>query len=106
MRAAHPACAAQGAYGSCMEQENDAQIGALAGKVSQLKQLSIDIGTHVREDNSMLNDLDGSFDSAGGLLHGTMKRLGTLANSKDSRHMLYLALFVVLVFLVLYKMMR
>lgn len=46
-----------------MENENDMQIGLLAGKVSQLKQLSIDIGAHVKDDNRMLNDLDGSFDS-------------------------------------------
>ena len=57
-----------------MEQENDAQIGNLAGKVSQLRELSIQIGGHVREDNRLLSDLDGSFDSTGGLLGGTMKR--------------------------------
>jgi|TARA_B100000524_G_C23581911_1_gene345700 blocked-early-in-transport protein 1 len=86
-----------------MENENDAHIGLLAGKVSQLKQLSIDIGSHVRDDNRMLNDLDGNFDSASSLLNGTMKRLGSLVGSKDSRHMLILALFVVFVFLLMWR---
>ena len=89
-----------------MEQENEAQIGMLAGKVAQIKQLSIDIRGDVRDDNKLIGDLDGSFDSAGSMLHGTMKRLGSMVNSKDSRHMLYLIVFVVCTLLVLYKMMR
>ena len=74
--AAAATAVAQGgsAYDHYMEQENDAQIGNLAGKVTQLRELSIQIGSHVREDNRMLGDLDGSFDTTGGLLGGTMKR--------------------------------
>ena len=93
-------------YDSTLEQENDAHIGLLAGKVAQLKQLSIDIKDHVRDDNKMIGDLDGSFDSTGGLLQGTMKRMGTMLNGKDSRHMLFLAIFVVVTLLLLYRMMR
>lgn len=40
---------------------------------------------------------------ANSLLNGTMKRLGSLVNSKDSRHMIYLALFVVFVFFVMWR---
>ena len=47
-----------------MEQENDAQIGALGNKVSELRALSIQIGNHVKGDNKLLDDLDGNFDSA------------------------------------------
>jgi len=93
-------------YDSCLEQENDAHIGLLAGKVAQLKQLSIDIKDHVRDDNKMIGELDGSFDSTGGLLQGTMKRMGTMLSSKDSRHMLFLAVFVLFTLLLLYKMLR
>ena len=35
-----------------------------------------------------------------------MKRLGNLTNSKDSRHMLYLVIFVVVVLLLVYKLSR
>ncbi|EOD10358.1 hypothetical protein EMIHUDRAFT_248402 [Emiliania huxleyi CCMP1516] len=73
-----------------MEQENDDQIGLLAGKVSALRGIAVQIGDHVREDNKMLDGLD--------------DRLGKLASSKDSRHMLYLALFVVAVILLIYKL--
>jgi len=94
------------AYEEIMQHENDAQIGMLLGKVSQLKEYTIQIGNQVRDDNKMLDGLDNDFDSAGSLLSGTMKRLGTMVNSKDSRHMLYLALFVVFVFMVMYRMWR
>ena len=76
------------------------------GKVGQLKELSIAIGSHVKEDNRLLGDLDNSFDSAGSLLSGTMKRLGSLADSGGNRHMLYLALFVIFVLLLVYKLFR
>ena len=70
------------------------------------KELSIAIGSHVKEDNRLLGDLDNSFDSAGSLLSGTMKRLGSLADSGGNRHMLYLALFVIFVLLLVYKLFR
>merc|ERR1712087_757241 len=92
------------AFDDFMQKENDAQIGSLADKVSQLKEISIRIGNHVREDNKLLEGLDNNFDATGGVLKGTMQRLNNMVNSKDSRHMLYLALFVVFVFLFMYKM--
>jgi len=100
---AHPQAGAA-SHESYMEQENDDQIGLLAGKVSALRGIAIEIGDHVREDNRILDGLDDRFLTAGNLLGGTMRRLNTLASSKDSRHMLYLALFVVAVFLIIYKM--
>ena len=89
-----------------MENENDAQLGLLGNKVSELRELSIAIGKHVKDDNTLLNDLDGNFDGTGSILSGTMKKLGNLTSSKDSRHMLYLIVFVVVVFLLVYKLSR
>ena len=94
------------AYDSHLENENDAQIGALAGKVSALKDISSQINIHIKGDNKLLDDLDNSFDSAGGMLGGTMKRLGALASSGGSWSMTYLAMFVVAVFLILWRMTR
>ena len=89
-----------------MENENDAQISALLGKVNQLKQVSVQIGDHVREDNKLLGGMSDQFDTSGSMLGGTVKRLSALASSKDGWHMVYLAMFVVLVFLFIYKMTR
>ena len=40
------------------------------------------------------------------ILAGTMKRLNGLTNSKDSRHMLYLMLFVIVVLLMLWRLTK
>ena len=89
-----------------MEQQNDEQINLIAGKVGQLKELSIAIGSHVKEDNRLLGDLDNSFDSAGSLLSGTMKRLGKLSSGQGSGTMCYLAVFVLFVFLLLWRLTK
>ena len=108
MAARNRGCASHGgaAYEQYMESENDALINGLSGKVTQLKELTIAIGSDVREQNNMLNNLNSSFDSTGGLLGSTMKRLNGLAKSGGDCTMTYLAVFVFLVFLVLWKLTR
>lgn len=94
------------AFDSYLESENDAQIGALAGKVAALKDISSQINIHIKGDNKLLDDLDNSMDSTSGLLGGTMKRLGVIASSGGGWHMTYLAMFVVAVFLILWRMTK
>lgn len=95
---------ATSAYDAMQEHENEMQIDALANKVNALKGIAIHIGDHVRDDNRLLDNLDANFDDTSGLLGNTMRKLSTMASSKDSSHMLYLVLFVVAVFLCIYKM--
>ena len=94
------------AYDSYLEQENDLQISQLAGKVSALKDISIQIGGHIKEDNRLLDDMGGGFDNASGLLGGTMKRLGNLSKSGGGWHMAYLAGFVLFVLLLLWRLTK
>mmetsp|Transcript_14461 Transcript_14461/g.37444 ORF Transcript_14461/g.37444 Transcript_14461/m.37444 type:complete len:91 (+) Transcript_14461:300-572(+) len=89
-----------------MERENDEHINLLHGKVSALKEMTIQIGNHVKEDINMLDGMGSDFDRTGGLLRGTMSRLDALVQTKDGRHMIYLALFVIGVFIVLYVFSR
>ena len=46
------------------------------------------------------------FDRAGGMLQGTMKRLGTMMRSGGTMHMCYLAIFSFFVFVLLYWILR
>ena len=94
------------AYDSHLENQNDAQIGALAGKVSALKDISSQISIHIKGDNKMLDELDSSFDHTGNLLGGTMKRLGAMASSGGGGNILYLAMFVMFVLLLLWRLAR
>ena len=93
-------------YESYMEQENDASINHLASKVSALRDISIQIGGHIKEDNRLLDDMGGSFDRTSGMLGGTMKRLSTLANSSGGGYMIYLAVFVVFIFLLMWRLAK
>ena len=95
------------AYDSHLENENDAQIAALAGKVGALKDISSQINIHIKGDNKMLDELDTSFDATGGLLGGVTKRLNVVANAAGGwGNMCYLAMFVVAVFLILWRMTK
>ena len=94
------------AYDAHMENENDMQIGELAGKVSALKDISNQINIHIKGDNKMLDELDNSFDTTTGMLGGTMKRLTSVAQSAGGGNILYLAMFVVAVFLILWRMTK
>lgn len=94
------------AYDSYLEQENDLQISQLASKVTALKDISIQIGGHIKDDNRLLDDMGDGFDKTRGLLGGTMQRLKNLADSTGGGYMLYLAVFVVFVLLLLWRMTK
>ena len=92
--------------------------------------MSIDIGDEVRGQNVLLNDmvsyynllniyislslthslslyLQGTdFDSTGGLLSGTMKRLKGLAQGGHNNWMCYMILLIVFVFLILFYVIK
>jgi blocked-early-in-transport protein 1 len=60
-----------------MESQNDALTARLADKVGLLKQMSIDIGVEVKEQNRMLTDMDADMESTQGFMK---KTLGSLQN--------------------------
>ncbi|CAI5714159.1 unnamed protein product [Hyaloperonospora brassicae] len=89
-----------------LEEQNDEQISHLSLQITQLKQLSGSIHTEVVDQNRFLDGMGKEFDNTEGLLGGTMKRLGAMMEQGGSKHMLYLILFVVVVFLLLYFAIR
>ncbi|RMX62298.1 hypothetical protein DD238_008376 [Peronospora effusa] len=89
-----------------LEEQNDEQISHLSLQITQLKQLSGSIHSEVVDQNRFLDGMGTEFDNTEGLLGGTMKRLGVMMEQGGSKHMLYLILFVVLVFLLLYFTIR
>ncbi|KAG6574460.1 uncharacterized protein IUM83_07174 [Phytophthora cinnamomi] len=89
-----------------LEEQNDEQISHLSLQITQLKQLSGSIHAEVVDQNRFLDGMGKEFDNTEGLLGGTMKRLGIMMDQGGSKHMLYLILFVVVVFVLLYFAMR
>jgi len=68
--------------------------------------MSFDIEAEVKSQNAVLDGMDTSFSGAGDLLTSTMTKLGAMLSTGGSRHMWYLAAFIVLIFLGLWWFMR
>mmetsp|Transcript_15161 Transcript_15161/g.32496 ORF Transcript_15161/g.32496 Transcript_15161/m.32496 type:complete len:144 (+) Transcript_15161:748-1179(+) len=99
---------AGGAYErEMMERDNNAQVDGLNDKVSVMKDLAIQIGNEVDYQNRMLDKMDSGFDSAQGLLGGTMERLNDMvASGNGGTPLCYLVAFILAVFFALYLLFR
>merc|ERR1719191_2008275 len=82
-----------------MEQQNDQHIEDLEAKVSALKDITMGIGREVSDSNKLLDGMSLDFDKAGAMLKGTVQHLKVMMQNKSGKHMWYMALFVVLLFL-------
>lgn len=89
-----------------METQNDALTARLADKVGILKQLSIDIGIEVKEQNRMLENVDHDMAHSQSLMGKTLASLQTMINTGGSKHMCYLVLFIFAIFLLVYLLVR
>ncbi|XP_071223198.1 uncharacterized protein [Salvelinus alpinus] len=87
---------------SAYEEENEHLQEGLRVKVSALKHLSIDIGTEVKYQKNMLDDMDSDFDSTGGLLGATIGRVKQLSRGSQTKLLCYMLFFCFLVFTILY----
>ena len=52
-------------------------------------QLAIDINDEVQDQNRLLDGMDGQMGSAGDMMSETIGKLGTMLNSPDGKHMMY-----------------
>mmetsp|Transcript_32205 Transcript_32205/g.37845 ORF Transcript_32205/g.37845 Transcript_32205/m.37845 type:complete len:125 (+) Transcript_32205:115-489(+) len=86
-----------------VEEQNNQKTGALADSIEQLKFLSIDINNEVVDQNKMLGSMDGQMGSATAMLNDTLEKLGLMLNTGESKHMIYLIIFVVVSFVILYS---
>ncbi|CAG5891123.1 BET1 homolog [Menidia menidia] len=87
---------------SVYEEKNEHLQEGLRAKVEALKSLSIDIGTEVKYQNKMLDEMDTDFDSTGGLLGATIGRVKQLSRGSQTKLLCYMLLFCLFVFFVLY----
>uniref|UniRef100_A0A8C6Q2Z0 BET1 homolog n=1 Tax=Nothobranchius furzeri TaxID=105023 RepID=A0A8C6Q2Z0_NOTFU len=90
---------------SVYEEENEHLQEGLRAKVSALKSLTIDIGTEVKCQNKMLDEMDTDFDSTGGLLGATIGRVKQLSRGSQTKLLCYMLLFCFFVFFVVYWLM-
>jgi len=67
-----------------------------------LKHVALNIGAEVDRHNKQLDDMSGQMGGVGELMGGVLKKLDTMLNTGGSKHMCYLILFIILLFLALY----
>ncbi|KEP61956.1 UNVERIFIED_CONTAM: hypothetical protein HHA_205030 [Hammondia hammondi] len=85
-----------------MEEENDACIVDLESKVQSLKQLSLAMRDEVQESNNLLEGMAGGLDGVRNSIRSSIKRMENLWNQRGGWHTCYLALFVVVIFVIFY----
>jgi len=85
-----------------VQKQNDKTLDEIARKVGIIKKVSMDIEQGIGDGIKIADDVDNDMGGVQGLLSGTMQRLGNLASSGGSRHMCYLVVFIVFVFILVY----
>ena len=89
-----------------MEDQNNERISELSEQVARLKGLTIDIGNEVREQNSLLDQMQDGFSSTGDMLKGSLKRIGSMLDAGGPKAMMLMVGCIVFVIIVLYWLMK
>ncbi|PAA66482.1 hypothetical protein BOX15_Mlig002568g2 [Macrostomum lignano] len=91
-----------------VEQENDNLTNQLRSKVSELKHLSINIGTEIRDQNGMLGNMQSDFDKSEAVLRASMAKLVHISKTvwSSNKLLVNLLLFALLVFLIIWLLYR
>jgi blocked-early-in-transport protein 1 len=92
--------------GDTVEQQNDAMTDDLKDKVRMLKSLSLDIGDEVKYQDRLLREMDDDFEKTGGFLGNTMNRVLRIAKGRHNYYILYLFVFSIVVFFILYVVIK
>ena len=98
--------AGDGSAETVLELENDASLRELQGRVSAIHQVTLQIRDSVHESMQDVGALESDMGSAGLSLSAARQHLARLFNTGDTKHMLYLVLFVFGVLFVLYIILK
>jgi len=79
-----------------IESQNDEAIEGLSAKVKLLKDVTIAIGTEVRNSATQLSQMDDAFTETTGILSGTFHRLNRMSSRQGCRYVWFI-LFLTLV---------
>lgn len=87
---------------SVWEEQNNAATARLGAQIDQLKQVTIAINTEVNEQNDQLSGFIDKMGRTGQLMAGTLNKLGVMLETGGGRHMCFLVMSVVGIFLFMY----
>lgn len=66
-----------------MEHDNNESIGILAQNISSIKKLSKSIGSTLKDEEGLMDDLENGFGKSDTLMHNTMGKLNKLMNTNS-----------------------
>jgi len=92
--------------GGSLEEDNDRLADHLKDKISALKSVSIDIRSELKYQDRLLNEMDEDFERTGGFLTNSWNRVKRLSKGGHNYYILYIFLFSMLVFFVLYLVLK
>ena len=87
------------------EDDHERRMAELHNKVSALKDVTIQIGEHARQDNRELDTLSTGFSGLDVMLNSTIGKIKQLSDAGGG-YTLYTVLFALAVFFVLYLILR
>ncbi|SJX61712.1 related to BET1-Type II membrane protein required for vesicular transport between ER and Golgi [Sporisorium reilianum f. sp. reilianum] len=87
-----------------LEEQNDQRLDGLTARVSMLKEITLNIGTEVRESTKDLGTLGEAFENTSAFLGGTFKRMNKMARRQGGWfcNMMLFLLFVTWIFVFLW----
>ncbi|XP_060575889.1 BET1-like protein [Ruditapes philippinarum] len=88
-----------------LDSENQSRVEGLAGKISRLKGIALDIETETKHQNTYMdNHMMDEFDSSQGLLTGSMNRINHMVSSgKGNRKLMcYIIIGLIILFFLSY----
>jgi len=80
-----------------VESQNDERIEGLTAKVKLLKEVTIAIGTEVKDSATQLSQMNDAFAETSGILSGTFNRLKRMSSRQGCRYIWYI-MFLAAVF--------
>ena len=78
----------------------------LADSISEIKRISIGIGDQVKEDNELIGSMEKNMAKGKQMMIKTMNKLDAVLNSKSGNIIFYSIIFILIVFMILYKWTR
>jgi hypothetical protein len=66
-----------------LEDRNEEMEGELKGKVSQMKYLAINIGAELKDQKTLMSDMDDGFDSTSSIITNTIGKVGKPSQGAD-----------------------
>lgn len=86
-----------------MKDENDALVGQVYSSVKSIKQHALEMKEKIQLSNQQCNDMDKKYSQSNSLIEKTMKQLNDVL-SANSNYWCYLAIFIILIIFILYRL--